>query len=203
LLGRSGVLARTKFGVHAGKAGQVMDFVKGTSLKSEYESRSKSELRDFYRSRWKVVRDLQHLQMIDYITGQLDRHYGNIMISGSRAIGIDHDFSFGSVATGSISRLARINGQVHNKGLPQFITKQFARKIKRMKPEKLEKQVKGKILPAEVAAVKNNLVAAQTAIDAKKVVQLDNKPQAWLNALNQIDPNNSYLYGYEPEKQSD
>lgn len=200
LLGKSGVITRTKFGVHGGKIGQLQDFVKGGKPLEDIKKQERAKL---YSSNWKVLRDLQHMQMIDYITGQADRHWGNIMITKSGAVGIDSDFSFGTKKMDDLTDGDRNQyiGGVHNKGLPQFITKQFARKIMKMDESTLEKLVKSKLLPEELDAAKANLRAAQYAIGHGLVQQLDNKPKAWLAAFNQIDPKKSYLYGYKRPQQ--
>ena len=189
LLGKSGVLGRSKFGVRGGKFGQIQDFIKGTTLKSK----TKDERTNLYKN-WKVVRDLQHLQLMDFITGQVDRHHENILITKSGIKGIDSDFGFGSKKLTDIPPMMQKVYGIHNKGLPQFITKKFAKAIKGMDEHKLRSILVNKLRDEEVETAVEHLEMVKSAIDDNTITVLDNNSRAWKAVLDSIDQKKSYLY---------
>ena len=102
LLG-GGVTPKTKFGTRDGAGGTVQDWAKGNSPQKmtqiEGQMLPKTEYRDFDYSDPEIMRQLATLQILDTITGQVDRHPGNYYIyqgpEGTRVIAIDNDLAFG------------------------------------------------------------------------------------------------------------
>ncbi len=105
-----------------------------------------------------VRRGLMDLQLIDFITGEVDRHHGNIFISPEGHVqGIDNDLSFGHKAQ---------PGQGYNKGVPQYIDMRTAEKILAMPKEQLPKLFDGLLTRAEIIGAMQRLEHLQEVIKA-------------------------------------
>src|SRR5206468_9542288 len=88
---------------------------------------SKPALLERYKNP-EVLKQLQQLQLVDYITGQTDRHADNIHITrDDKILGIDHDFSFSGSMLGRAPNMPLPGNK--NKGLPAYIDSQTKAKI--------------------------------------------------------------------------
>ena len=100
LLG-AGLLVKTEFHEHNGSMGILMEQVQGKSMEEfvEHQESIKGKKHDFPMA---VHRDVNRMQLLDALTGQLDRHDLNVMVETDSAgdyvglKGIDNDTSFGA-----------------------------------------------------------------------------------------------------------
>jgi hypothetical protein len=92
---------------------------------------------DFKRP--EIQKGLSDLQLFDAITGQTDRHGGNIFLDPAtgKVSGIDDDRSFGR----GILVSAQANPSGHYTGLPDLVDKGTAEKILAVKPDDLREQL--------------------------------------------------------------
>lgn len=116
-----------------------------------------------------VQKGLFDLEAQDYITGQIDRHGGNIFIDPhtNEVRGIDNDLAFPVVERSAMVK----QGDVANKAvatLPMFVHEETAAKIKALSPADLRKQLEGIEPPPGVARLE------PAAIDGacKRLVEL-------------------------------
>lgn len=107
-----------------------------------------------------VQRGLADLQTMDFLTGQLDRHGGNIFVDDhGKVTGIDNDLAFGQgTPTGFESNL----------GLPPLMSRAAAEAVKKMTPEQLASVLGGAadgrgngLMDGEVAAAAARLARLQ------------------------------------------
>jgi hypothetical protein len=96
-------------------------------------------LLDVDYSRPEIQKGLYDLEVIDYITGQIDRHPGNIFIDPETGVvkGIDNDLCFPSISREQMLGDLRDAGgkPVYNK--PLFMHEDTAGKIEQLDPEEL------------------------------------------------------------------
>src|SRR6185437_10261371 len=103
-----------------------------------------------------LQRCLNKLQILDAISGQLDRHAGNYSIqqddSGkvTGVTGIDLDMAFGQDMTTHDSRTA--NAAIHYRGLPPEIDEAFGQKILSVSEDDVRGAIQGLLTPSEVEA---------------------------------------------------
>lgn len=143
-----GVTAVEKFGVGAG------DKVVGVSVQADgaavsnillgKEAYVQADLSDPV-----IQRGFSDLEVMDYITGQIDRHPGNMFLDPStgQVTGIDNDLAFPE-----ISRKDLINGggqfiQKMTEGMPSVVHADTAKKILAAKPEDLRKMLEDMPVP--------------------------------------------------------
>lgn len=122
-----------------------------------------------------LQRALNKLQLLDAISGQLDRHSGNYFIdankdgSVNKVTGIDLDMSFGSLmkTTGKgskdIGRLAQ-----NYRGLPPYFDEVFALKILSVSEKDVEAAITGLLSKDEIAATVMRFREVQAALQAAK-----------------------------------
>ncbi|HSI62629.1 MAG TPA: hypothetical protein VLE43_05905 [Candidatus Saccharimonadia bacterium] len=117
---------------------------------------------DIDYSRHEVQKGLYDLEVLDYITGQIDRHAGNIFIDPEtgEVKGIDNDLCFPSLSREQmLSDLRDAGGKaVYNK--PLFMHEDTARKIEELDPGQLRETLgalkypgrgeRGKLSPEEI-----------------------------------------------------
>jgi hypothetical protein len=125
---------------------------------------------DIDYSRHEVQKGLYDLEVLDYITGQIDRHPGNIFIDPEtgEVKGIDNDLCFPSLSREQMLAGLRDAGgkAVYNK--PLFMHEDTARKIEALDPEQLRETLSalkypgrgehGKLSPEEVEGAVVRLV---------------------------------------------
>ncbi len=124
---------------------------------------------DIDYSRHEVQKGLYDLEVIDYITGQIDRHPGNIFIDPDtgEVRGIDNDLCFPSMSREQmLVGLQDAQGKpVHNK--PLFMHEDTARKMEELNPDQLRETLsslkypgrgeRGKLTPAEIEGAVSRL----------------------------------------------
>jgi len=125
-----------------------------------------------------LQRGLNVLQMLDYLSLQMDRHVGNYYIATDDkgkvlgVKGIDLDVSFGKFGKdGKVDSQLR-NG--HFVGVPQLADAKFREKVLRVTPDEITKCLHGLISPPEINATIERLTYLQKVLremDPKKIVQ--------------------------------
>lgn len=99
-----------------------------------------------------IQKGLYDLEAQDYITGQIDRHPGNIFVDPytKQVTGIDNDLAFPTVDR---NQMVAANGGVACKaaqGMPTFLHEDTATKIEAMRPEDLRQSLQNLNLPGQV-----------------------------------------------------
>ncbi len=118
-----------------------------------YQKKAIQEVRAHDLTNPRTQKEMNDLQWIDSITGQVDRHGGNIFIDPqSGAVkGIDNDASFGSEGSDDPKKLATANlGASHYAGLPTLVDAATAASIKQLSEEDLRKRITPLLSPKEV-----------------------------------------------------
>jgi len=133
--------------------GNVSSAVEGKPLKGGAPDPVQSELRgvptltepfatDVPLRSAAAQRGFSDLQVIDWITGQVDRHGGNIFVTDAGAVkGIDNDLAFGPEVD--------LTGVDKNVGLPPVVHDRTARAIEAMSEEDLERLLDDAVPPSE------------------------------------------------------
>jgi len=88
----------------------------------------------------RVQRGLSDLEVSDFITGQMDRHNGNIFIDPAtgKVTGIDNDLGFPEVSRDTLMRDVAMNGKMVT-GMPRMMHKETADKILAVDPKEFRK----------------------------------------------------------------
>jgi hypothetical protein len=136
------VLAQEKFGVQENN--QVVGIsvgVDGVSATGKLSTGQNYRL-DIDYSNPEIQKGLYDLEALDYITGQVDRHAGNIFIDPqtNKVRGIDNDLAFPRQSREAI--VAHKSRDYNNKlvgTMPQYMHVETARKIEQLRPEDLRK----------------------------------------------------------------
>lgn len=169
------------------KMGVVSEVAEGSEASSLKYARNASERKDLEsrNDKSKVVdlndptlqRSLNVLQMLDYISLQMDRHTRNFYIATDAkgkvigVKGIDLDISFGK--TGKDGKVEPgMTG--HFVGVPQLADAKFRAKVLTISPDQISKCLTGLISPAEVSACLERFAYLQKVLremDPKKIVQ--------------------------------
>ncbi len=116
------VLTEEHFASHGGREGTVSSMARGEALrdnKGSHYAFAEIDGNDaaYQRSMW-------DLQLNDYLTGQVDRHAGNIFYDpkSGRVRGIDNDLAFGDQFNETIgTEKGRMSGLKHVRELPHMI----------------------------------------------------------------------------------
>lgn len=112
-------------------------------------------------------RGLADLQLLDALTGQVDRHLGNIFVDPETGSikGIDNDLSFGSKSS---------MGVAQNKGLPNLVDERTAESVLAMTEAQFTALIMGKeddlahLNEAEIAQAVDNFHAVQEHVQGLK-----------------------------------
>lgn len=143
--------------------------------------------RDFDFSRPEIQKGLYDLEAVDYLTGQIDRHSGNIFINNEtgQVEGIDNDLCFGDKPLSVATRDSGVGGKTVG-APPHFYHEDTAAAIEKMTPEDLTEMLKGVTAPdgtcglsdAEIAAAVGRLETMQADIklarsEGRVVAQFD------------------------------
>src|SRR5947199_5471623 len=124
-----------------------------------------------------LQRSLNVLQMLDYISLQMDRHTKNFYIATDAkgkvigVKGIDLDISFGKSGEGG---KVEPGMRGHFVGVPQLADAKFRAKVLTITPDQISKCLTGLISPAEVSACLERFAYLQKVLremDPKKIVQ--------------------------------
>lgn len=170
------------------KMGVVSEVAEGSEAASLKYSRNDRERREFEgqgAQSSKVVslsdptlqRSLNVLQMLDYISLQMDRHTKNLYIATDAkgkvigVKGIDLDISFGKMGKeGKVD----VGMTGHFVGVPQLADAKFRAKVLQVTPDEIKKCLDGLISPSEIAACLERFGYLQKLLrdmDPKKIVQ--------------------------------
>lgn len=130
----------------------------------------------------RIQRGLSDLEVNDYITGQLDRHSGNIFIDPTtgKVTGIDNDLAFPELDREKVAHSQTAEGKLVP-GLPTMIHKESADKIAALNPEELRKQLEkmkvpngiGRLSDASINGAVDRLQKLQQGIKDGKVQVVD------------------------------
>ncbi len=125
-------------------------------------------------SKSEIQRGLYDLEALDYVTGQIDRHQGNIFIDGKsgKVTGIDNDLAFPAVDR---EQMLNRNEGLKDKavaGMPKMMHEETAAKLMSVTPEQLRETLQGIKAPdtgkslgeAEIEGAIKRLQDLQTAI---------------------------------------
>lgn len=175
----TGSIAEEKFGQTAD--GGVMGIslqADGAGVNSQHASAPGVEkktcfLKADYQSA-EVQKGLYDLEAVDYITGQIDRHPGNIFVDpqSGKVTGIDNDLAFPEASRELMA--SRENQFKGVQNLPMFLHQDTASKILQTSPEKLAAELRnlsypgqpdqGKLSEAEIQGAVGRLKELQDAI---------------------------------------
>ena len=171
----------TKLGVFSeeaeGTEAKQIRLASGKREREDIESRNdKSKVVDLNDPT--LQRSLNVLQMLDYISLQVDRHAGNYYIAtdpNGKVLGvkgIDLDISFGKMGKdGNVPDDGRGGNFV---GVPQLADAKFREKVLSIGPDQISKCLTGLITPTDVSACLERFAHLQKVLremDPKKVVQ--------------------------------
>jgi len=150
-----------------------------------------------------VQKGMSDLQLFDALTGQTDRHGGNIYINPmtGAVTGIDDDFSFGKGQPADDVRGKKLNDKY--RGLPELVDESTAERILALNPNDLPAQLvqrendTEKLRSADIAGAQLRLVQVQAYLQELKVA--GKLRRSWNDdTYNQVlaNPERSYL-GYQ------
>ncbi len=162
------VIARTEFATHHGKVGSVSEMAKGTQASKLSENGNIALTDDEKRRKGDTAisvedpvlqRCLNKLQVIDAISGQLDRHGGNFYIQTDASgkvtgvTGIDLDMAFGKDMDDP-SFESKPRDAVHYRGIPALIDYELGQRLLQITDEDIEAAIGGLLDDDEVEATK-------------------------------------------------
>lgn len=121
-----------------------------------------------------IQKGLSDLEVVDYISGQIDRHLGNVFINpeNGQVKGIDNDLAFPARSRDEILKSdAQLNSKMVG-SLPKMISNETAEKIMKVSPEALGKHLaslqrpdgKGGLKPQEIQGAVIRFQELQAAI---------------------------------------
>ena len=162
------IIPKAVFADEAGEKGTATAKLTGKTAKAL----GRQATLEIYRKSPDIRRDLSTLQLLDAITGEVDRHHGNVFICEEptrtgdtqyRAYGIDNALSFGYREKGATRRSAFS----HNVGFPQFVDRAVAQTLSKLTPDDLRETLGGLISPLELGAAVARLQAVQAHVRDK------------------------------------
>ncbi|RBP40544.1 phosphatidylinositol 3-/4-kinase [Roseimicrobium gellanilyticum] len=171
------VLAKEKFGVDSqGRPVGISVGVDGFGVTGNAQN-GKQYFMDIDYSSHNVQKGLYDLEALDYITGQVDRHAGNIFIDPAtgQVKGIDNDLAFPQVSRDHLFTDAGGDTDLQAKpvaNLPRYMHSETARKIESTSPDALRAQLSsvkypgggGKLTDAEIDGAVTRLQEMQSHI---------------------------------------
>ncbi|MDR1401344.1 MAG: hypothetical protein LBI81_00080 [Puniceicoccales bacterium] len=104
----------------------AMEFLEGKTIEETLAGGTNIELTNEF------IRHEIWMQILDFLTGQIDRHNGNVMLCKGYPVGIDHDMSFSMTADSDINSL------LENYCVPPVIDTEMYTFIKGLDLNKLE-----------------------------------------------------------------
>ncbi|MEW4561561.1 hypothetical protein AB1K70_03485 [Bremerella sp. JC770] len=158
------VVAKTRFGSHDGHLGTVQDLIPG-KVAREYGVLDNAN----QHNRAELQRQMTQLQILDCLTGQVDRHRENYLVhvtgNDIKVTGIDSDFCMGHRVTNARQLVCRDN-KTHFPGLPMVMDEDMAQRVLRLTPEHVKEICGDMFCDAEVAAAISRLEGMKTHIHA-------------------------------------
>ncbi len=170
-------VAEEKFGVDLnGVPHGISVGVAGAAIRTRPSDPTEPEaFLDIDYTQAQIQKGLFDLEAQDYITGQIDRHGGNIFIDphNQEVRGIDNDLAFPVVDRAEMVK----NGDVNNKAvatLPMFVHEDTAAKIMALSPEALRQSLEaiepprgvGRLEPAAIDGACKRLVELQAHVQS-------------------------------------
>ena len=172
------LVGKTQFAIHDGEFGFVTELAKGKSPQGESveipgkESSHKCNLFDFEEP--ELAAKLTDLHLFDFLTGQVDRHWGNVFIEHSQETGewhvtaIDNDISFGSKNDFELTEYQKkhpgaFRGGIHNHAsflppeLPPVVPSETATKFLKLSEQALRASLDGLLTSDEISAAVERL----------------------------------------------
>lgn len=137
-----------------------------------------------------IQRGLSDLEAVDYITGQIDRHCGNIFINPEtkKVTGIDNDMAFPEI---SREDMFAAGGEFTNKavaGMPKMMHQETAQKILALSPEAMRASLTQMQTPEGVSRL--SPAAIDSACDRLANLQNELKqPNGAIKVVAQFDEN--------------
>jgi hypothetical protein len=176
------VLAEEKFGMDGqGNVLGVSVQADGVGVKGDYRADDGIKRECYLDAQYdnaKIQKGLSDLEVVDYITGQVDRHCGNIFVEpgSGKVTGIDNDMAFPEKDRSLMAAEREFKG---TESLPRIIDRSTADKIMAVKPEELRETLKGVTKPrtgetlsdAEIEGAVQRLEQLQAAIRDPESVQ--------------------------------
>ncbi|HCN78499.1 MAG TPA: hypothetical protein DIT13_15055 [Verrucomicrobiales bacterium] len=165
-----GVIAPEKFGVDAdGKAIGISMQADGAGVTGLYQGKDSYLQVDL--SDPNVQRGLYDLEAMDYITGQIDRHAGNMFIDPEtgKVTGIDNDLAFPEKSRQQMLQEGADYASKVCAGPPKLMHRDTAEKILNTDPEDLRRQLKDMPRPDGVAPLSDK--AIDGAVERLKELQ--------------------------------
>jgi hypothetical protein len=177
------VIGSSRMVTFGGQPGSLSDLASGQDLNRHRQQGNTGALYDDAD----VRRGLMNLQLLDTLTGEVDRHNENIFVDEeTRSVtGIDNDLSFG--------RKKQVNGrQGFSKGLPAYIDHDVAMRVMDLTPEGLHKALDGLLTRGEIEAAVGRLRDLQQYI---RTLLEQPMTAGWENVdVSGLDDRNSYFY---------
>lgn len=173
-LAKMGVVSEQAQGVEASE----LMYARGGKERKDFEGKTGDSSKVADLSDPTLQRSLNVLQMLDYISLQMDRHTKNFYIATDAkgkvigVKGIDLDISFGQSGKGGDVEPSGMRG--HFMGVPQLADAKFRAKVLTITPDQISKCLTGLISPAEVSACLERFAHLQKVLremDPKKIVQ--------------------------------
>ena len=148
--------------VNQKRLGIAMAMAEGVSPQMEGKKDEFGEAQHFYRKiplTPGLSAQLSTLQMLDAITGQVDRHPGNYFISSTgKVTGIDNDFSFGKNRQDVKTPTSQADKY---RSFPLYVDKAMAVKIQKVSAGEVRKALRPHLPPQEIEATILRLIEAK------------------------------------------
>ena len=181
---QTGVIAEEKFGVDSnGHPIGISIQGDGAGVTGSYQGKNSILKIDYSDPR--IQKGLSDLEVNDYITGQIDRHCGNIFIDPNtgKVTGIDNDLAFPEG-----DRELAINQEAAKSvpGLPHTMHKETADRISKLDPEELRKQLQNMPCPEGVSPMSE--ASINGAVERLKALQQGIK-EGKINVVEKFDKN--------------
>lgn len=181
---QTGVIAEEKFGIDSnGNPIGVSIQGDGAGVTGTYQGKNSILKIDYSDPR--IQKGLSDLEVNDYITGQIDRHCGNIFIDpkSGKVTGIDNDLAF---PEGDREQAINQEAAKSVAGLPHTIDKETADRISKLDPEELRKQLQNLPCPEGVSPMSE--ASIDGAVKRLKALQQGIKEGA-VNVVEKFDEN--------------
>jgi hypothetical protein len=202
------VIAEVSAAEANGKACIAMEYLEGQTIGSVIDEEERTG-RDILIYDNEFIRRETWLQLMDILTGQMDRHGDNVMYVGNLPVGIDHDLSFPTkpprnFADSIPDQLVKFDGQreyaidgvsLRNYGMPPFIDSEMRNVIRALDLKELEAMYGecGLTRPQLSAAMSRarGLKARVEALEQSPTKMII-EPDAWASYSPGLNVDNSY-----------
>jgi hypothetical protein len=172
-----GVTTKTDFSTHGGEIGLVMDLASGKTAHDTFLNPESPEGRQL------LQRELTKLQLLDIITGQMDRHGGNYMVDVDENLvargikGIDSDFCMGPDWTDLDSEIHQYGP--HLQKYPSVVDSGMKAAIDQFGPDDIDRLCDGLFADKTIAAAKTRLQNLKDHLDRLQTAGRVIEPDQW------------------------